>query len=110
MEVGHFVDDDVFDAGDGFFGEHQAEPDPFFLDVACPPACCHFLDSAFVHAFPNDGLPFFDQVFSQGEELFSLPGFDEFLFGFFCCACFDVEPEAVAIEDGVLFGFCLVDF
>lgn len=49
QEVGHFVDEEVLEAGGGLFGEFEVKPDAAGLDVAGSPFGLHALDRPVVH-------------------------------------------------------------
>jgi hypothetical protein len=62
QEVHHLVDQDVFDAIEGFFGELKVEPDAVIFRVAAAPPGLHFLDTPVGDFDPDDGLPLGDQA------------------------------------------------
>jgi hypothetical protein len=74
QEVHHLVDQDVFDAIEGFLGEFEVEPDAMVPCVAAAPPGLHLLDAPVGDLHPDDGLPFGDQARQQRFHVLEVPG------------------------------------
>ena len=79
-QVNHFMDDDVFQAFTGFFGELGIEADACGFRIAATPHGFHALDIESVHSDAKERLPFGNKRKDFRFELNPEPGFQDVLF------------------------------
>ena len=82
-QVGHFVDDDVFEAFAGFAGEIGIEANGTGFGIATAPPGFHSPDEKAVHLDVHERLPLGDEGREGGLELGAIPVFEEGL-SLFC--------------------------
>ena len=79
QQVGHFVDDDVFEAFRWLLGEFQIEPDASGRGIAGAPFGFHAFDAPVGDLDAQDRLPLLDQGRYQGLQSLAIPALQDTL-------------------------------